>query len=143
MSGCGMTGAHFHSIDAKGRTNFPAKLREALGESFWLVRGTKDRYLSVYSQEKWEKIHADLTAIPGNGGEQLKRWLNAGAFEVTPDKQGRILIPQNLRDYGYLDKDIAIIGAGDKVEIWEKNRWTAQDEAFDPMSIPELESLCL
>ncbi len=143
MNGCGMTGAHFHSIDAKGRTNFPVKLRETLGETFWIARGTKDRYLSVYSVAQWEGICEQISTLPGAEGEGLRRWLFSGAAEVTPDKQGRILIPQTLRDYANLTKEVAIVGAGNKVEIWDYNKWIAVDGSFDPMSAALLNTLCL
>ncbi|MBE6850554.1 MAG: division/cell wall cluster transcriptional repressor MraZ [Ruminococcus sp.] len=143
MSSCGMTGAHYHSIDAKGRTNFPVKLRETLGETFWIARGTKGKYLSVYSVKQWEGICKQISDLPGAEGEGLRRWLFSGAVEVTPDKQGRILLPQTLRDYAGITKDVAIIGAGKKVEIWDYDRWIEVDEAFNPMSAALLDTLCL
>ncbi len=138
-----ITGTHYHNIDAKGRMNFPAKLREVLGETFWIVRGTTDKFLSVYSVEQWEDICAQVAAQTGPEGERFRRWLHAGACEVVPDKQGRILVPQNLRAYAGLEKDVVIVGAGKKAEIWDRDRWTSVDEAFDPMSVSVLNSLCL
>jgi MraZ protein len=138
-----MTGSYYHNVDAKGRMNFPAKLREVLGETFWVVRGTGDKYLSVYTLEHWKEICAQVAALPGPSGEGLRRWLFSGASEITADKQGRILIPQPLRDYAGLEKDVVIIGAGRKAEIWERDRWERVNEAFDPKEVPQLETLCL
>ncbi len=138
-----MDGTYFHNIDAKGRMNFPAKLREELGETFWLVRGTTDKFLSVYSVERWKKICDQVAQQPGPEGESLRRWLHAGACEVVPDKQGRILVPQNLRIFAGLEKDVVVIGAGTRSEIWDKDRWAAVDEAFDPKAGSVLATLCM
>lgn len=139
----GMTGSYYHNVDAKGRMNFPAKLREVLGETFWVARGTGDKYLSVYATEHWREICAQVSALTGTTGESLRRWLFSGASEITTDKQGRILIPQPLRDYAGLEKDVVIIGAGKKAEIWERDRWERVNASFDPKSVPQLETLCL
>ncbi len=143
MASSGITGTYYHNIDTKGRMNFPAKLREALGESFWIVRGASEDFLSVYSKEKWDDVNDQLNQMTGPSAEGFRRWLNAGACEVTPDKQGRILIPQPLREHAGLDKDVVIVGAGTKAEIWDSSRWTSVDEAFDPKSTGILEALNL
>lgn len=138
-----MTGSYYHNVDAKGRMNFPAKLREVLGDTFWVVRGTGDKYLSVYSAEHWKEICAQVSGMKGPDAERLRRWLFSGASELTADKQGRILIPQPLRDFAGLEKDVVIIGAGRKAEIWERDRWESVNESFDPETVPQLEMLCL
>lgn len=138
-----MTGSFYHNVDAKGRMNFPAKLREVLGDTFWVARGTGDKYLSVYTTEHWREISAQVSELTGPAGESLRRWLFSGASEITTDKQGRILIPQPLRDYADLNKDVVIIGAGKKAEIWERDRWERVNASFDPASVPQLETLCL
>ncbi len=139
----GMTGSFFHNVDAKGRMNFPAKLREVLGETFWVVRGTKGKYLSVYSTSHWNEICEQVAQLPGTDGESLRRWLFSGASEITTDKQGRILVPQPLREYAGLEKDVVVIGAGRKAEIWERGRWERVNASFDPKSVPQIETLCL
>ena len=81
-------------------------------------------------------MQQQLMGRKGPRAEALLRWFNAGAVEVTPDKQGRILIPGNLREYANLEKDVVVIGAGRKAEIWDLEAFRAQDEAFDPMADP-------
>ena len=99
-----LIGEYQHSLDTKGRVNFPAKLREDLGESFILSKGLGDECLFVYSEEEWNKLTEKLNSLPLSKARALQRFLFAGATQVQPDKQGRILIPQNLRDYAGLQK---------------------------------------
>lgn len=143
LDACSMTGTYYHNVDAKGRINFPAKLRELIGETFWIARGTSDRFLSVYSSEGWRDVLRQVKDLKGPQGEKLRRWICSGAAEVTPDKQGRVLIPAALREYAGLDKDVVVLGAGRKAEIWSSERWREMDEAFDPTCAPQLEELCL
>lgn len=142
---CNMTGTFYHAVDAKGRINFPAKLREALGVTFWLVKGISDKCLTVYSQAGWDDLMLQLRGFKGSDAEWMRRWLCANAIEVTPDKQGRILIPTNLREYAGLDadKEVAVIGAGKKAEIWSRTLWTEMESGFDPSASPLLAELCL
>lgn len=143
MASLGMTNTYYHNIDAKGRINFPAKFREVLGESFWIARGMGDKHLTVYSQKQWEQISEEVEAVPGIQGEKLRRWLFSGAVEVTPDKQGRIILPQALRKFASLDKDVVVIGAGNKAEIWDQERWERVDDEYDPLSDEAVETLHL
>lgn len=126
----GMCGEYPHSLDAKGRVNFPAKLRAELGERFIVTRGL-DNCLSVYSEAQWEIIEAKLNALPYSKGRKIQRFFFASAVEVEPDKQGRIVIPQNLRDYARLTKDVIIIGASSRAEIWDKDLYEMSREEFE------------
>lgn len=142
---CNMTGTYFHNVDTKGRINFPAKLREQLGETFWVSRGTADKCLTVYSQAGWQDVMRQIGGLKGPGGEKLRRWVCSGAAEVTPDKQGRILIPAALRRFAGLDEDkeVVVLGAGRKAEIWSSKLWNEMEDAFDPSMDGVLEELCL
>lgn len=140
---CGMTGTYYHNVDEKGRINFPAKLREQLGAPFWVARGTSDKFLAVYSVEGWRDVLRQIKDLKGPQGEKMRRWICSGATEVTPDKQGRIVIPQPLRAYAGLEKDVVVAGAGRKAEIWDYNLWKQSEEAFDPAECGILEDLCL
>ena len=131
-----LAGTYYHSLDAKGRINFPARLRDIIGETFWVARALTGHFLAVYSLAGWLDMQQQLMGRTGPRAEALLRWFNAGAMEVTPDKQGRILIPGNLREYANLEKDVVVIGAGRKAEIWDLEAFRAQDEAFDPMADP-------
>ena len=118
-----LIGEYQHSLDTKGRVNFPAKLREDLGESFILSKGLGDECLFVYSNEEWDKLTQKLNNLPLSKARALQRFLFAGATQVQPDKQGRILIPQNLRQYAKLQKDLVIVGASNRAEIWDQEKW--------------------
>ena len=115
-------GEYQHALDLKGRVNFPVKIREGLGERFIVTRGL-DHCLFVYSGEGWAELEGKLRALPMSKSRDIQRFFFASAVEVEPDKQGRILIPQNLRDYAGLEKDIIIIGVSDRAEIWSRERW--------------------
>lgn len=126
-----MIGTYYHNIDVKGRMNFPTKLRECLGTPFFITKGIDQVCLTVYAQEEWDHLAAKVAAMPESKGGIIKRWIFSGAAEVTPDKQGRILIPQNLRQFAGLEKDVVVIGANNKAEIWEKSRWEALNDAMN------------
>ncbi len=126
-----LMGTYYHNIDAKGRLNFPTKLREGLGVTFYVTKGLDQPCLTVYSEEEWQRLSAKIATLPEAKGGQLKRWLFSGAGTLIPDKQGRVLIPQDLRKFADLEKDVVIIGADNKAEIWDKSRWEAFNAAFD------------
>lgn len=115
-----------HSLDAKGRVIMPAKFREELGNKFYITRGM-DKNLQIYSCEEWEKLYRKLNTLPmiDRNSRALKHLFISGCVECEADKQGRILIPQSLRMYASLDRDVAIVGDGEKVEIWNAAKWDA------------------
>lgn len=117
-----LIGEYSHNIDAKGRLNFPAKLREDLGQRFIVTKGLDD-CLFVYSLEEWEELERKIKELPMSKARTIQRYLFSGACEVEPDKQGRILIPANLREFAGLEKDILIIGASNRAEIWNRSKW--------------------
>lgn len=124
MQGGSLMGCFGHNIDVKGRMNFPTKLREVLGDSFFVTRGV-DNCLFVYSSEEWAVLEEKIKALPLSKGRQLQRFFFSGAMEAEADKQGRILLPQHLREYAGLEKDVIVIGASNRAEIWDKARWEA------------------
>lgn len=132
-------GEYNHTIDAKGRIIVPSKFREALGEHFVVTLGL-DGCLFVYPNEEWEHFVTGLKNLPGNKeARQLQRYFMAGAADCEVDKQGRILIPNNLREQAGLDKDIVFVGVLSKIEIWSKERWESNsyenmDAVADHMS---------
>ncbi len=127
-----MRGEYQHNIDAKGRLIFPIKLREALGEHFVIFRGL-DHCISVYSQDKWNAFEQQLAALPSKA-RNVRRFYSAN-FECEPDAQGRILIPNTLREYAELKKDVTVIGMIDHVEIWDSAKWKEYNEATDTEEI--------
>ncbi len=117
-------GEYSHSLDSKGRMIIPAKFREALGNRFVITRSL-DSCLCIYDESGWEKFVSRLNDLPYNVKKQrqLVRFFLSGANEVEPDKQGRILIPSNLREAAGIDKDVVLVGVGSRIEIWSKEAW--------------------
>ena len=127
-----MTGQYFHNIDAKGRMSFPTKLRDLLGGEFYVTKSINQKCLTIYSKSEWEKLANKIAELPDSmGGLDIKRWLFSGAGELVPDKQGRVLIPSDLREFAGLKKDVVVIGLDDKAEIWDKELWDAQQSNMD------------
>jgi MraZ protein len=133
-------GEYQHTIDPKGRVIVPSKFREGLGEKFIVTKGL-DNCLFAYSSTEWSHLEAKLKALPFTDKDvrTFVRFFFAGAAECELDKQGRILIPQNLREYADLEKDIYVIGVSTRVEIWDKNKWNnySSDENISPDQIAE------
>lgn len=121
-----MTGTYEHNIDAKGRLFIPAKLREELGSSFHLAMGV-DACLAVYPQSTWDRFTEKFASLPMSQSKAM-RPLFANASKCELDSQGRIVVPQKLRQYAALDKDVVIIGVNDRAEIWSAESWHAQEE---------------
>ena len=119
------------SIDAKGRLHFPAKLREDLGERFIVTKGL-DNCLFVYSPEGWAELEAKIKALPMSRSRMLQRFFFAGAVEVEPDRQGRILMPANLRD-----REVMVIGASVRAEIWDAARYHAVNDAVSAQDVAQ------
>ncbi|MBQ7873831.1 MAG: division/cell wall cluster transcriptional repressor MraZ [Oscillospiraceae bacterium] len=123
-------GEYYHSFDEKGRVNFPAKLREELGEQFVITKGL-DGCLSAYSMTEWERMSAIVAGLPQAKARDLKRFMFSAATVVNPDKQGRVLVSPTLRAFAKITKDIAVIGASDHVELWDKEIWIERNAAMD------------
>ena len=116
-----MTGIYQHTLDAKGRLFIPAKLREELGEVFYVTL-SMDNCLAVYSSEAWDAFTAKVNAM-SYVGQRKMRPLYAFANKCELDAQGRVLLPQNLRDRVGLTKNVAVVGANNHAEIWSSEEW--------------------
>ena len=112
-----MYGKYKHTLDAKGRLFVPSKLREELGDAFYVTLGL-DHCLSVYTQEGWDAILEKYNALPISQARRM-RFLLANAAKCEPDKQGRFLIPSELREYAGLTQETMFIGLGNHAEIWD------------------------
>lgn len=121
-----LIGEYRHSIDQKGRLNFPSKLREALGETFIITKGL-DNCLFVYRMAEWDKLVEQTAALPMSKARAIQRFIFASAVSVEPDKQGRVLIPQTLRDHANLIDDVTVIGVSNRAEIWNTDSWNASN----------------
>ena len=129
-----LTGEYIHTIDAKGRVFVPAKLREGLGEVFFLAKNV-DGCLSLYHPDEWKRLTDKLAALPDSQTRAVKRFLFTFAAEVSPDAHGRITLPQNLREYACLERDAAFLGVGDHAELWDAGRWDALKTGDDAAEI--------
>ena len=112
-------GEYSHTIDPKGRLIIPSKFREQLGDEFVLTKGL-DGCLSIYPMNEWEKFEEQLRSLPltNKNARTFSRFFVAGATSCELDKQGRTLIPANLREKAGLEKDIVFVGVMGKVEIF-------------------------
>lgn len=127
-------GEYDHTTDAKGRLIIPAKFREGLGDKFVVTKGL-DGCLFAYAPSEWIRVEEGLRTLPltSKSGRQFIRFFFAGAAEVEVDKQGRILIPSNLREYAGIVKDVVSVGVDTKVEIWGKERYNSMETSFEEM----------
>ena len=117
-------GEYNHTLDKKGRIIIPSKFRPNLGEKFIMTKGL-DNCLFIYPMEEWEKFEDKLKTLPltNRDARAFVRFFFAGATECSLDKQGRILIPANLRSHSNLEKDAIVIGVSTRIEIWSENDW--------------------
>ncbi len=130
-------GEYNPTLDAKGRVNFPAKLREDLGENFIICKWL-DGCLAAFPLPTWERLMDRLTQSSMAETADLQRFLSAGAQIMEPDKQGRILIPTTLREYAQLEKDIIVAGVTNRAEIWNKERWKEVNNRLTPKAMAGL-----
>ncbi|MEG2174662.1 MAG: division/cell wall cluster transcriptional repressor MraZ [Oscillospiraceae bacterium] len=130
-----LIGEYSPVIDPKGRISFPAKLREELGATFIVTKGL-DNCLSVYRLEEWTVLVERLKQLPSKA-RTIQRFILGGAVELSPDKQGRILIPQNLRDWAGLNGSIVVVGVSDRAEIWDAHRWAEANETLTADMVAE------
>lgn len=118
-----MTGEYRHTLDGKGRIFIPAKLREELGDVFYLTL-SMERCLCAYSAESWQSFAGKVGAMPYVKQRRM-RPLFAQAARCELDAQGRALIPQHLRDYAGLTKNVTVVGCNNHAELWDSEAWSA------------------
>ncbi len=129
-----MVGKYRHTVDPKGRLFVPSKLREELGEVFYVTLGL-DSCLSVYTEDGWQAITEKYNALPLAKARKM-RFLFANAAKCEPDKQGRFLIPTGLRDYAGLKEEVTFIGQGGHAEIWDSEAYDAMErESLTPETL--------
>lgn len=122
-------GEYEHSIDRKGRLIIPSKFREVFKENyverFFVTRGL-DTCLFVFAEDEWRKQESRFRALPVTSAEarNFNRLYFSGACEVTCDRQGRILVPQYLKDFAKIKSDVMIVGVSNRMEIWSRESWT-------------------
>jgi MraZ protein len=117
-------GEYKHSIDLKKRVALPSKFRAGLGSSVVITRGL-DNCLFVYPMKTWEELAEKLGTMPIGEAttRSFVRLMLAGAVDVVADSQGRVLIPDYLREYAKLEKNVVVAGLFNRLEIWDENKW--------------------
>ena len=119
-------GEYNHTLDEKGRLIIPSRFREELGTEFVVTKGL-DGCLFAYANDEWQVLEDKLRALPltNKDARAFARFMLAGAAQVEIDKQGRILLPQVLRTFAGLDKDVVLLGIASRIEIWNRDKWEA------------------
>lgn len=119
-----LIGEYKHALDPKKRLSVPSKLRKEIGEKAVLTRGLES-CLFLFSMSEWEKVAEKISQLPMGQKDSrgFARLLLSGASEVELDQLGRVLIPDNLRDYAGLQKAVIVAGVGKRLEIWDENKW--------------------
>jgi MraZ protein len=128
-----LLGTHTPKLDEKGRLILPAKFRTRLAPGLVMTKG-QERSIFLYPMDEFAKFYEKLSVAPvtQKASRDYLRVLLSGASDEVPDKQGRVTIPPQLREYAGLDREVAVIGAGTRVEVWDKVTWEqylAQQEA--------------
>jgi MraZ protein len=118
-------GEFSHTIDDKGRLTIPAKFRDELESGVVITRGL-DGCLWAYGRSEWETLAEKIAQLPttNQAARNFSRFMFSSAFDSIPDRQGRILLPQNLREYANIQNETVIIGVKNKLEIWSPAKWT-------------------
>jgi len=131
-------GQYCHNTDAKGRIIMPSRFREQLGDSFVITRGYEG-CLTIYSNDEWENFAARLMSMPDHNADarRLLRMFSSGAVTCEVDKQGRILLPSTLREHAGIEKEVIIIGAFSRIELWDSERWGKYNNDEGALSLEE------
>ncbi|MCW1930545.1 MAG: division/cell wall cluster transcriptional repressor MraZ [Candidatus Kerfeldbacteria bacterium] len=135
-------GEYQHTIDEKGRMALPVKFRADLSKGAVVTRGL-DRCLFVYTLDAWNALAQKLTALPLSQSKSraFARLMLAGAMDVELDKQGRMIIPEYLREYAHVKKGVVVAGVYDRLEIWDESAWSAYKKTTEKESNDIAESL--
>ena len=126
------TGEYRHAVDDKGRLAVPSRFRGQLAGNVVVARWL-DACLAVFPMEAWEELSTKVGGLPMTdpAARLLQRQLFAGAFETELDRQGRVLVPQNLRTFAQLESEALVLGARDHAEIWAPGRWEDYSRALE------------
>lgn len=123
-----MYGKFTHNVDPKGRLFVPAKLREELGDVFYVMIGLENS-LMVFPEAKWAQVNESFNSVPLSDSGAL-RYIRSNVARCEPDKQGRFVLPPILRKYANLTNDVTFLGQGDHAEIWDAEAYNAKEAAW-------------
>ncbi|AUD91573.1 division/cell wall cluster transcriptional repressor MraZ [Bifidobacterium breve] len=142
-----LLGTYTPKIDAKGRVALPAKFRSQLGQGLVMARG-QERCVYLLPFDEFRRIASQIqrTSVGNKAAREYLRVFLSGAVDQEPDKQGRVVVPQMLRDYANLGSDIVVIGVGTRAELWNKDAWESylaqKEEGYSDIAddvLPEVE----
>ena len=133
-----LSGEFRHCLDPKNRLFIPAKHREELGDTFMVVRSIRENCLQVYSSQEWESYIAPIRKMERRDSEKILRTLHRNAAQVSPDSQGRIVLPPTLVQYAGIVKGAVIVGCGAYGEIWAEEAYEAMLEEENLEGMKEL-----
>lgn len=132
-----MTGRYEHSMDDKGRLFIPAKLREELGSAFYLCPGVKQN-LTIYPMKAWDALRERTAMLTTTQAAAMDTFF-ASSYKCEPDKQWRIQVPSDLREYAGLERDVVITGNNDRAQVWSAEKWAEKAKAeLTPANIAAL-----
>jgi MraZ protein len=125
-------GEYQHSLDTKGRVILPARYRDQLADGAFVTKG-RGGCLAVFAPEEFESVASQVREQSKRGARELNaaRVFFSGAHDVQPDKQGRVALPQNLREFAGLTRDVVVAGVFSRIEIWDRDRWLELDRVGD------------
>jgi MraZ protein len=132
-------GEFSHTLDPKGRLTIPAKFRDRLDAGLVVTRSPMDRCLLLFPMPEWEQVAAKVSALPlaDPRSAQLRRAFFSAAEDLTPDKQGRILVSQRLRDLAQIESEVVVAGVNTFVELWRPDLW--QEKVLQPLDSGEFD----
>ncbi|MBP5773172.1 MAG: division/cell wall cluster transcriptional repressor MraZ [Eubacterium sp.] len=125
-------GEHKQKMDTKGRVVVPSKFRDELGNQVVVTKGLGEKCLYAFSRESWEKVVNKLEELPMTNMKvrNFNRFFLAGANNLEADKLGRVLVSSALREYALLDKEVVWVGVGNRMEIWDVDKWKENSDKF-------------
>lgn len=124
-------GRYEHTVDAKNRMFVPAKFKEALGASFKVTYNDFNKCILVYSDEEWAKYEEKISQLPTLQFEDFIRAVYSNTVDVQVDSQGRIVIPQFLKDKVSIQKNVLVLGVGSHLEIWAQEEYAEKQKTVD------------
>jgi len=135
-------GEYKHSMDDKGRVAVPSKFRSTLSKGAIVTRGL-DNCLFLYTEEEWKKLVETISSLPiqKEKSRAFARLMLAGAMDVSIDSQGRILVPEYLRDFSGIKKDVVVAGLYNRLEIWDAKSWESYKQKTEKISTKIAEEL--
>jgi MraZ protein len=133
-----LSGEFKHNLDTKNRIFIPSKHREELGESFMVAKSIRENCLKVYSMSEWEEYISPILKMDRKASEAILRALHRDAAQVTPDAQGRIVLPVSLVAYASITKGAVVVGCGKYAEIWAEETYEDMVNSEDLAGMKDL-----